>query len=250
MRALFRKMVGPVLAHSNLDLSLARMRLEVFGAMSAELSAAISMVDAPGQANSRLIDLALACIATARNLELRTLIERQAPALVHLWPGEHYKLLRAIVQETKPGLVLEIGTYTGLSALAMIAALPPGSELVTVDIIPWDRIPGSYLRPSDFAEGMLRQIVCDLGQREVAEKHAALLRNADLIFVDAAKDGVFEYRLMQQIKSVGLKPGALLIWDDIRFWNMLRLWREIRQPKLDLTSFGHWSGTGLVDWGG
>ena len=23
---------------------------------------------------------------------------------------------------------------------------------------------------------------------------------------------------------------------------------EIARPKLDLTSFGHWSGTGLVEW--
>ena len=250
MRALLRKMFRPVLARSNFDLTLARLRLEEFGAMSAEPSAALSMVDAPGQANSRLMELALSCISSARNVDLKILRERQAPALVHLWPGEHYKLLHAVVQETKPRLLLEIGTFTGLSALAMLAALPPGAELVTVDVVPWNDIPGSYLRPSDFADGMLRQIICDLAQPEAAKKHAALLQNADLVFVDAAKDGVFEYRLMQQIKLVGLKPGALVIWDDIRFWNMLRLWREISQPKLDLTSFGHWSGTGLVDWAG
>lgn len=44
-------------------------------------------------------------------------------------------------------------------------------------------------------------------------------------------------------------PGQpILVFDDIRAWNMLAIWREIRMPKLDLTSFGHWSGTGLVDW--
>jgi hypothetical protein len=40
------------------------------------------------------------------------------------------------------------------------------------------------------------------------------------------------------------------MFDDIRLWNMLRTWRTINRPKLDLTSFGHWSGTGLVDWTG
>jgi hypothetical protein len=39
-----------------------------------------------------------------------------------------------------------------------------------------------------------------------------------------------------------------LVFDDIRIWNMLRIWREIVRPKLDLTSFGHWTGTGIVDW--
>lgn len=38
------------------------------------------------------------------------------------------------------------------------------------------------------------------------------------------------------------------LFDDIRVWNMLAIWRGIRRPKLDLTSFGHWSGTGLVDY--
>jgi hypothetical protein len=40
------------------------------------------------------------------------------------------------------------------------------------------------------------------------------------------------------------------MFDDIRFWNMLRIWRNVAAPKLDITSFGHWSGTGLVDWAG
>lgn len=246
--AFLRKMLRPVLAHSDLDLRLARWRLQEFGAVSSELSAAFSMEDSPGQANSRLIDMAFSSIRRARDLELQLLIERKAPSLVHLWPGEHYKLLHAIVQQEKPRLVLDIGTYTGLSALAMLSALQPGAKLVTVDIIPWEQIPGSFLRSSDFDGERLQQIVCDLGRRDAAERHADLLHHADFILVDASKDGVFEYRLMEQFKLARLKPGALVVFDDIRFWTMLRLWREIRQPKLDLTSFGHWSGTGLVDW--
>ena len=38
----------------------------------------------------------------------------------------------------------------------------------------------------------------------------------------------------------------LILLDDIRLWKMLKIWREISMPKLDLTSFGHWSGTGIV----
>jgi len=39
-----------------------------------------------------------------------------------------------------------------------------------------------------------------------------------------------------------------VLFDDIRLWNMLDIWRSIDFPKLDLTSFGHWSGTGVVQW--
>jgi hypothetical protein len=38
------------------------------------------------------------------------------------------------------------------------------------------------------------------------------------------------------------------MFDDIHLWNTLGTWRRISRPKLGLTSFGHWSGTGLVDW--
>ena len=38
------------------------------------------------------------------------------------------------------------------------------------------------------------------------------------------------------------------MFDDIRLLNMIEQWRALPRPKLDLTSFGHWSGTGLVDW--
>ncbi len=28
---------------------------------------------------------------------------------------------------------------------------------------------------------------------------------------------------------------------------MIDIWRSIKSPKLDATSFSHWSGTGIVD---
>ncbi|WP_341884141.1 hypothetical protein [Synechococcus sp. UW140] len=42
------------------------------------------------------------------------------------------------------------------------------------------------------------------------------------------------------------QPRWLLL-DDIHLLPMVECWRSISSPKLDLTSFGHWSGTGIVD---
>ncbi|MGH7312141.1 MAG: hypothetical protein ACREJV_03130 [Candidatus Rokuibacteriota bacterium] len=86
--------------------------------------------------------------------------------------------------------MIEIGTATGLSALAMRQHLPAGGRLSTFDSRAWGSFADTCLRPEDFADGSLAQIR----------------------------------------------------------WNMLAIWREIRMPKLDVTSFGHWSGTGLVEW--
>src|SRR5688500_4351376 len=43
-------------------------------------------------------------------------------------------LLTALVHAMRPGLVLEIGTFSGYSALAMASALPPGGRVVTCEI--------------------------------------------------------------------------------------------------------------------
>jgi len=32
--------------------------------------------------------------------------------------------------------------------------------------------------------------------------------------------------------------------------NMVGIWRRVTRPKFDITSFGHWSGSGLIDWNG
>jgi hypothetical protein len=130
----------------------------------------------------------------------------------------------------------------------MLAHLPPESKLATFDIIPWNKIPGTYLRPGDFASGQLTQILADLKDPETCRAHATLLQSCDLIFADGPKDGIFEQRLLENFDSIGLRPHTVLIFDDIRAWNMLGIWRKISCPKLDITSVGHHMGTGLVEW--
>lgn len=245
---LARVLLKPMLRVSQLDLRLARERLRGLGARHGELSGLFSLDDSPGAPSDRLVDLLIALTARTKHIELPALSGRKAPDLVHLWPGEHYRLLAALVQELQPRNVLEIGTFTGLSALAMLCYLPADSQLTTFDIIPWDKISGTYLRPSDFLSGKLTQIICDLKDPENCRTHASLLRSADLIFIDGPKDGIFEQRLLDNFARVGLQPCTLLVFDDIRIWKMLEIWRKIPYPKFDITTIGHFTGTGLVDW--
>ena len=51
----------------------------------------------------------------------------------------------------------------------------------------------------------------------------------------------------RNFKKLKPKNKKFLIIDDILFVNMIDLWRKIKSPKLDATSLGHWSGTGIVD---
>ena len=88
----------------------------------------------------------------------------------------------------------------------------------------------------------------DLSEQAVFDHHAQSLETADLIFCDAPKDGKFEYKFLNYLSQYPFNERSrYLVLDDIRFLNMAPLWRQIDSPKLDLTSFGHWSGTGIVD---
>jgi predicted O-methyltransferase YrrM len=217
-----------------------------------ERSLIVSVDDDPGKPDDFLLDTALAAIQEARRVRLGDVVRRMKapPYYPDVWPGEHYKLLAALVRVLRPAVVVEVGTYTGLSALTILHNLPANGRLVTYDVQPWRQIPDTALTEADFADGRLRQEVADLGERAEFDRHSELLTSAGLIFLDGPKDGVFEQRVLESLASVPFPTAPLVVFDDIRVWNMLGIWQGVRRPKLDLTSFGHWSGTGLIHWVG
>jgi predicted O-methyltransferase YrrM len=197
--------------------------------------------------SERLVNLAVRTAARAQKLELPDLAKRLG-ASVNVWPGEHYRLVAALVAELGAKRVVEIGTYQGTASLAMFSQLPADGQMTTFDVIPWPQIQPNILRESDFADGRLKQEIADLQDFATMEKYRAVFQNADFIFVDAAKDGVMEQRFLDNFRKLGLPKGPIVMFDDIREWKMLRIWNDITEPKLDITSFGHWTGSGWIDW--
>lgn len=181
-------------------------------------------------------------------MEFGDLVARGYDDLPNAWPGEHYRLLAAIVSCLQPKVVVEIGTATGMSSLAMKRTLPADGKITTFDLLPWKGYPRGVLREDDFADGRLEQRLDDLSTPAGWRANDELLRSAELIFVDAKHDGAQEREFLRGFDEVGLEKAPLVVFDDIRVWGMLSFWQEISRPKLDLTSFGHWSGTGLVDY--
>ncbi len=208
------------------------------------------LYDDRGLPTGRLVDVALGAIQHARHEDLSEIANRmpERERWPNHWPGEHYKLLTGIVRLIRPRIVIEIGTFQGLSALTLARHLPEGGAVHTFDIVHHSRIPGCVLRDGDLREGRIKPIVADLTRSSVFEQYRGLFEAAELIFVDAAKDGVMEQVLLDRFESVQFQARPLVVFDDIRVWNMLKIWRNVRRPKLDLTSFGHWSGTGIIDW--
>lgn len=213
-----------------------------------EYSMILSQHDDPFQASPELILLSLEAIRATLSITLKTIFENRphAPSYVESWPGEHYRLLAGFVQVLKPKLILEIGTSTGLSILAMKSQLPQGAKAYTFDIVPWNSYPKTVLKEGDFLDGSLTHFVGDLSKNETFQKHKGAFVDASLIFIDATHDGILEMKLLENLKSIPFHQDVFIIFDDIRVWSMLKMWRQVSYPKLDLTSFGHWSGTGMI----
>lgn len=73
-----------------------------------------------------------------------------------------------------------------------------------------------------------------------------------LILIDTdPHDGIQEEEFHRFLLSSAYK--GLVIWDDIHLNPAMRaFWDSIKgsvKTKVDLTAFGHWSGTGLVIYG-
>jgi predicted O-methyltransferase YrrM len=164
------------------------------------------------------------------------------------FPGEHYHLLTAICGLLKPAIVWEFGTDTGMSTVAMLEGLRPESKLYTVDINGWRSKTGPWLVERDIGSGRVTQLVCDMKCETLFTDHLESISQAELIFVDGPKDGSTEGAFLLLLEQVSFRQNPIVIFDDIRLINMVGIWRGIQRPKMDMTSYGHWSGTGLVDW--
>ncbi len=237
--------VEPKAVARKLFKALSRLVLQSPERAGHTLPSLIHASDSVRPPSGQLIDIALEAIALAARTEISGYRPELSDSLLYnRYPGEHYRLLNALVLLLKPAVTVEIGTFTGMGCFALKQAAP--GVIHTFDIAPWNSFE-SHLTQSDFAAGRLIQHLVDLAEPTQFEAHRALLDQASLIFLDGPKDGLFEGRLLEHLTRIEPLPGRILVIDDIRFVNMIDCWTSIASPKLDLTSFGHWSGTGLVD---
>src|SRR5579884_3412365 len=96
--------------------------------------------------------------------------------------------LSFVVFMKQPRRVLEIGTFTGWSSIAMARALPEGGTLVTCDV---NEETNAIARRHAEAAGVADRIEYRLGP--AIETLATLDGPFDLVFVDADKGGYVDY---------------------------------------------------------
>ena len=151
---------------------------------------------------------------------------------MNLPSGEHYKFLSYLSHKLKNALIFDIGTNYGGSALAL--ADNPMNKVVTYDVVSMNQI-----------KGPVENIEVKIGN---ALEDRRLLK-ADVILLDTMHDGTFENEVYNYL--LANKYEGILILDDIHLNPaMEKFWSGIKERKIDLTSAGHLTGTGLVDFSG
>jgi caffeoyl-CoA O-methyltransferase len=98
------------------------------------------------------------------------------------------RFLEFLVFATGARRVLEIGTYSGYSALSMVQALPPDGQLVTLEI---SEEHAAFARRHVEAAGEAGRVDIRVGPAQ--ERLAELEGPFDLVFIDADKEGYRDY---------------------------------------------------------
>ena len=65
--------------------------------------------------------------------------------------------------------------------------------------------------------------------------------------MDAPKDGRFEQAFVATALEQLRDRRRIVVFDDIRLLPMVELWRTLPFSRVDATSLGHWSGTGILE---
>lgn len=117
------------------------------------------------------------------------------------------RVLSMLVHMLKPSQILEIGTYTGYSALCMVEGMTPLGTLVTIDINEEleERVQGYFDQSPhghkiDYRIGNALEIIPTLKQM------------FDLVFIDADKDNYGKYYDLVIDKVI---PGGFIIADNV-----------------------------------
>lgn len=116
------------------------------------------------------------------------------------------RLLEFLVWMVRPMLVVELGTYSGYSALTMASALPEGGRVVTCEL---DADRAAFAQ-SRFDESP-HSAAIELKLGRALESLAAIDEPIDLAFVDADKEGYIGY---YEALVPKLSPRGVIVADN------------------------------------
>lgn len=117
------------------------------------------------------------------------------------------QVLRMFSQMIRPKNMLEIGTYTGYSALCMVDGLQEGGKLITIDV-------------NEELQEIIERYIADAGKQDLIDNRIGnaleiipkLEQTFDLVFIDADKENYSNYYDLVIDK---MSVGGYIIADNV-----------------------------------
>ncbi len=155
--------------------------------------------------------------AVLQELERETHLTTTQPHMISgLLQGQ---FLQFISKMLAPKAILELGTFTGYSALCLASGVQDGGQLHTIDIDEEkERIVQKYIQKANFQD----KITLHIGK--ATEIIPTLTETFDLVFIDADKEN---YGLYYDLVLPKMRLGGILIADNV-------LWKgKVLNPPFD-----------------
>jgi predicted O-methyltransferase YrrM len=125
---------------------------------------------------------------------------------------EQGQLMGLLVRLIGARRALEIGTFTGYSALAVALALPPDGSLVCCDVnAEWTAMARRYWDEAGVADKIELRLAPAL-ETVAALRHAGEAGRFDLAFIDADKTG---YDAYYEACLALVRPGGVILIDNV-----------------------------------
>jgi hypothetical protein len=147
---------------------------------------------------------------------------------IYQQPGtEHYRLLCWISSLFEDTTLYEIGTWIGAGTICL--AYNKSNKVVSYDIV------------YNVDLERLDNIEFRIGNYENDEK----LLKSPFIFVDVEHNGLLERQIYKYLADNNYK--GITVWDDINLNPQMKsFWKDVTHEKLDISKYGHYSGTGVI----
>ena len=152
----------------------------------------------------------------------------------------YFKVLTAISRLYPEAQFLELGTFTGSSAVAYLYG-GTKKPVYTYDIEETNRF---------IHDGLKDRII--IKKEDCRTASFKDLGKVDIIFLDISHNGDDEAEALRNMDAQGMLHDAMIIYDDIYLNDaMKKLWatssgREDIPSKFDITADGHATGTGIL----
>ncbi|MES2762792.1 MAG: O-methyltransferase [Bacteroidota bacterium] len=133
------------------------------------------------------------------------------------------RFLSFISKLQQPKLIIEIGTYTGYSALCLAEGLAENGKLISIDVNEeTSAFAKSFIEKTEYA-GKIELILAD------AKDHIPTIKDAiDLVFIDADKKNYLNYYHLVIDK---LAKGGLIIADNVLWSGKITLPESIMDKE-------------------